>query len=48
MTDPVTLSGGPMGGEDVEGEGWNVGEEKTFGAARYRREGRQAVYVGDN
>ena len=47
MTDPVELSGGPNGGETVEGQGWAEGTIRSFGSAFYRRAGGQAVFVGE-
>jgi len=46
MVDPVILSGGPAGGETVEGDGWAEGEERAFDGFLYRRIGHQAVFVG--
>lgn len=47
MNDPVELSGGPKGGETVEGQGWAEGSIRQFGNAYYRRVGAQAVFVGE-
>lgn len=47
MEDPVELSGGPKGGETVEGKGWAQGAERAFDGALYRRHGAQAVYTGE-
>jgi hypothetical protein len=43
----VTLSGGPHGGQEVPGNGWSIGIERTIDGARYRRETQdQAVFTG--
>ena len=43
----VTLSGGDLGGEQVPGHGWVVGEEHTLEGLIYRREPDDlAVYTG--
>jgi hypothetical protein len=43
----VTLTGGPMGGEQVYGDGWALGTEKVIGEARYRRDYvDMAVFTG--
>jgi len=47
MTDPVTLSGGPKGGDIVEGQGWADGTIRQFDNAFYRRVGALAVFVGE-
>jgi hypothetical protein len=47
MTEPVNLSGGERGGEVVEGAGWPMGEERTFGGFKYRRDYiDMAIYTG--
>ncbi|WP_293862521.1 hypothetical protein [uncultured Alsobacter sp.] len=46
MIDQVTLSGGDLGGEVVEGEGWAEGERRDFNGFLYERRGDQAVFVG--
>jgi hypothetical protein len=46
MTDPITLTGGPLGGEEAEGEGWAVGDVADIDGHAYRRDGDYAVYVG--
>lgn len=43
----VTLSGGDLGGQEVDGTGWLIDAEQSFGAYRYKRVSEtQAVYVG--
>lgn len=46
MTDPVTLSGGDLGGLTIEGEGWATGETREIDGHLYRRDGSAAVFVG--
>lgn len=46
MSDPVTLSGGDLGGEIVEGTGWAEGEVIDLNGLNYRRVGSIAVFVG--
>lgn len=44
----VTLSGGNLGGQEVDGSGWEVGEERQFSGLVYRRvSDTQAIYVGE-
>lgn len=44
----VTLSGGDMGGEVVDGTGWPINEIKEFGTLMYRRVSEtQAVFAGE-
>lgn len=43
----VTLSGGNLGGSQVDGTGWIVGDEQVFDGHRYRRiDDTTAVFVG--
>jgi len=43
----VTLSGGDLSGQEVDGTGWAIGAEQSFGAYRYKRISETlAVYVG--
>jgi hypothetical protein len=34
----VTLTGGPMGGEQIDGDGWAPNTERVFGGLKYRRD----------
>lgn len=44
----VTLSGGALGGDQVPGNGWAIGEEHVYDGLIYRRvSDDQAVYVGE-
>jgi len=43
----ISLSGGDLGGQEVDGANWAIGDEKQFGAYRYKRISETlAVYVG--
>jgi len=42
----VTLNGGDLGGTEVDGEGWPVGDVRVFSGLRYRRDGDTAVFIG--
>jgi hypothetical protein len=43
----VTLSGGPLGGQQIDGTDWAVGETRQVEAFAYRREDETvAVFVG--
>lgn len=43
----ITLSGGDLGGTQVDAADWAVGAEKTFeGGYIYRRDGDMAVFCG--
>lgn len=43
----VTLSGADLGGSEVDGTGWAIGEERAFSGLLYRRiSADQAIYVG--
>lgn len=43
----VTLSAGPLGGQEVDGSDWEIGTEKVFEGLKYRRDTESdAVYTG--
>ena len=42
----VTLSGGSLGGQDVDGADWPEGETRNIEGSLYRRAGDQAVFIG--
>jgi len=47
MNEEVQLSAGPKGGEFVDANGWEVGQERVIDGLRYRRlDTDTAIYCG--